>query len=131
MLRQAWTITAPFAIEDSDWKKSRLLESQVEPLVSAEAAENRKSLDVARDRLHEVFQRYRSRAPKFAGELTHWGVKWKLTKSAMHDWWNKDHESSKIAQKAFSEHVFSEDELKRDLEEVMKEFLAEIETNRN
>ena len=130
MIHQAWKISAE-AHEEAEVEKSRLLESQVEPLVTAEAKANRKSLNVARDRLHEVFQRYRGRAPKFAEQLTHWGVKWKLVKSTMHDWWRKDNESSRIAQKAFSDHVFSESELKRDLEEVMKEFLAELEANRN
>ena len=130
MIHQAWKISSE-AREEAEVEKSHLLESQVEPLVSTEATANRKSLDVARDRLHEVFQRYRGRAPKFAEELTHWGVKWKLMKSTLHDWWQKDNESSRIAQKAFSDHVFSESELKRDLEEVMKEFLAELEANRN
>ena len=109
----------------------RLLESQIEPLVFAEADENGKALRTARARLHEVFQRYRQRAPKFAEELTHWGVKWKLVKSTLHDWWKKDHESARIARKIFADHVFSEAELKRDLEEVMREFLAEMEANRN
>jgi outer membrane lipoprotein SlyB len=131
MIRQAWKITAPLAIEDSVEKTTRLLEAQVGPLIAAEADANKQSLRIAQERLHETFQRYRGRAPKFAQELTHWGVKWKLMKSTVHDWWKKDHESARVAQKAFADNVFSEEELKRDLEEVMRELLAELEANRN
>ena len=131
MIWKGWKLSAPAAsVEEAGTDREKLAEDML-PLVNNEARENHKALLYAQNRVHEVFQRYRNRAPHFADELARWGVKWKLMKSALHDWWNKDNESAKVAQSAFSKSVFSEAELKRDLEEVMHEFLGEMEASRN
>lgn len=135
MLMSSWHLVrsdaAPTALAVNTVRATEFFDAQIQPLVKEEALANRQAIVHAQARLHEVFDKYRSRAPHFSDQLTHWGVKWNLMKASLHDWWNKDNDAAQVTRKLFSENVFSDQELKRDLESVMKEFSSELEANRN
>ncbi len=135
MLGAAWSLVhkeeAPAITVRNEVRATDFFDAQIQPLVMEEAQANRQALVRAQARLHEVFDKYRSRAPHFSEKLTQWGVKWHLMKASLHDWWNKDNDAAQVTRKLFSESVFSEQELKRDLASVMKDFSSELEANRN
>ncbi len=135
MLGTAWRLIhreeSPAITVRDEVRVTDFFDAQIQPLVTEEAVANRRAVAHAKMRLYEVFDKYRNRAPHFSDKLTHWGVKWDLMKASLHDWWNKDNDAAQLTRKLFSENIFSEAELKRDLESVMKEFSSELEANRN
>ncbi|MEI6541513.1 MAG: hypothetical protein WCO86_18605 [Planctomycetota bacterium] len=135
MLGAAWRLIhreeSPAITPKVEVRVTDFFDAQIQPLVKEETLANSRAVAHAKMRLHEVFDKYRSHAPHFSDKLTHWGVKWDLMKASLHDWWNKDNDAAQLTRKLFSESIFSEAELKRDLESVMKEFSSELEANRN
>lgn len=129
MLFKAWQLTRPESEQPE--RTMVFFKDQILPLVEIEEGANKKAIRSAQARSHEIFDRYRSRAPKFSDELVTLGTKWNLMKAALHDWWNKDNQGAQVAQKAFSETIFSEKEIKRALETLMNDFRTELEANRN
>lgn len=135
MLCAAWRLIhreeSPAITLRDEVRATDFFDAQIQPLVEEETQANRQAIARAKLRLHEVFDKYRSRAPHFSDKLTHWGVKWDLMKASLHDWWSEDNDAARVTRKLFAESIFSESELKSDLESVMEDFSSELEANRN
>lgn len=112
-------------------KREAFFAIEVPRLLDEEEKRNLAALNRARMQLTEVFARYEARVPEFVEKLTTWGVKYKLAKAALSDWWSETNEARSIATDIFADKVLSNQELTRDITRVVNQFISDLKANRN
>jgi hypothetical protein len=104
---------------------------EIHPLIVEQEKRNLAAVSRAKAELDAQFMIYISRLPSYAEELTSWGMRYKITKAAISDWWSKDNSVRKIATEKFEEKVLSEASLKADVKLIINQFHSDLEANRN
>lgn len=115
----------PLKVKLSSAQFDELIRPQI---VLADAA-NRDSAARAIRRLQETFAKYRAKVPAFTADLTSLNTRWSILTSMPGDWWYADNRIRKSMQAKFEEHLFSEQQLKREIEDALVKFRDEIKAN--
>ena len=112
-------------------QRQEFFASQGTELLALEEERNRGAMELARGRLAAHFSRYRLGVRRFAADLTTWGARYQISKALLKDWWSKSNEARKVAADHFSEFVVSDEQLQKDVAEVIAQFCSDLEADRN
>jgi hypothetical protein len=110
------------------------------PLLDKTKEQNLQSADKAIDRLHEVFDRFRSGIPDFADDVTSWSTRFGLLKRMTKDTWNNywkaeidpgsQHVKEYMLEK-FQVHIMSQGSLQNGVNSALAQFKDDVTANRN
>lgn len=112
-------------------QRQEFFASQAADLVVLDEKRNREAMNLARRRLAEHFSIHRIGVPKFAEDLTTWGTHYEISKAMLRDWWSNSNEARKVATDHFSRFIVSDEQLRRDVADVVAQFSSDLEANRN
>jgi hypothetical protein len=110
------------------------------PLLDKANEQNLKCADKAVDRLHEVFDRFRSGIPDFADDVTSWGTRFGMLRRLTQDKWNNywkaeaDPDSEEVKEYMlgkFQAHIMSQGSLQQGVDSALAQFKDDVTANRN
>jgi hypothetical protein len=131
MIGAGWWLAALPKAQKVKRQRQEFFASQATELLALEEERNRAAMELARGRLAAHFSRYRLGVPRFAQDLTTWGTRYRISKALLKDWWSKSNEARKVATDHFSEFVVSDEQLQKDVAEVIAQFSSDLEADRN
>lgn len=109
----------PAPAPDYTKQRKQFFKREIEPLIAAEDARNRKAIERAEARLSEIFDGYSANVPHFAEALTEWGTKYQITKAMVHDWRAKTDTARIVPARLFAEKVVSDEKLDADIHAIV------------
>lgn len=121
------------AWQEGQWARRRqdFFAAQIVPLIDIETERNQEAIYRGKRRLDELFQGYRQGIPRFVEALTSWGMRYRITKSVLGDWWSKTNRTAVLASELFAKHVVSDQRLREDVKGLVAELVAGFEADRN
>lgn len=117
--------------EDEAAERLRFYEAEVEPILLAHERANRAAAERAIQRIRETFDGYRRGVDPFVEDITSWGTRLGVLVRTPGDWWYEDERINTFVSEKFEEHLFSEQQLQRDLTQVLVALREDLRANRN
>jgi hypothetical protein len=105
--------------------------AQITPLIEVETGENLMAIHRAEQRLNELFRGYCEGVPGFVEELTSWGMRYQISKTALRDWWSKTNRTAQVGTELFARRVVSDERLRSDIQTLVAQLASDFEANRN
>jgi len=110
-------------------QRAKFFDESVQPEIAMTDARNREAADRCLTRLRQVFHGYRADVPTFVADLTSISTRLGIVRRMPANWWKGDGRIEVYVQEKFESHLFSEQQLRRDVGRVLEEFQQEIEAN--
>jgi hypothetical protein len=112
--------------------------NEISPLLDAALQRNRRAADRALLSLHDRFIAHRAGVKAFADDVSGWATRFGVMQSFARDVWDQ-HVGGNLSangvgdyiQEKFRVHVLSEQSLQSDVEDVLKQYLQDLEASRN
>lgn len=130
--------SSPSTIQLPSDAAAQFYRNDIVPLLDAALQRNRQAADRAIELLHARFDAHRAGVKPFAHDVSGWATRLGVIGCSAADLWNhvfgrnpKVNHSSDYIQQKFRAHVLSEGSLETDVEQVLTQFQADVEANRN
>lgn len=105
-------------------------DSRIRPLERENQQANREAADRCIARLAESFKQYRSGVKGFCEEITGIGTRFGVLRRMPANWWYEHDTITPYINRKFEKHIFSEDQLKKDLGAALATFREDLRANR-
>jgi len=130
--------SSPPMLQLSSNSAAQFYRNEIVPLLDAALQRNRQAADRATELLHARFDAHRAGIKPFAHDVSGWATRLGVIGCSAADLWNHvfshDRQISHVGnyiQGKFRSHVLSEQSLETDVEQVLMQFQADVEANRN
>lgn len=132
------TPSSPPMLQLSSDSAAHFYRNEIVPLLDAALQRNRQAADRAIELLHARFDAHRAGIKPFAHDVSGWATRLGVIGCSAADLWNhvfghdpKLNRVGNYIQQKFRAHVLSEGSLETDVEQVLTQFQADVEANRN
>ncbi|MHC2070808.1 hypothetical protein ACYFX5_25330 [Bremerella sp. T1] len=124
--------TSPEASQRSESEmRQELFDDHVFPVIRQADLANRAAAERCLARIQESFQRYRQGVKPFAEDVTGLGSKWGVLRRMPGDWMTGSNSVEAFISGQLEKHVFSAQEIQRDIDASLALFREDVEANRN
>ena len=100
-----------------------------QPVIKSTEKANREAMDRCIKRVDDLFDKYALGIDPFAEDIMSFGSRWQTVKNMSWDWWYELNSSSDYVGDKIEEHLFSEEKLSADLQEIMQTLRSDISAN--
>jgi hypothetical protein len=122
-------ITQPPPAPSRDVLRAAFFDAEVEPRIVETDALNRQAAERCVIRLGNLFASYRDGVEPFVEDLTSISTRLGIVRRMPAGWWKADNRVEMYVQKKFETHLFTEEQLTRDVASVLNEFRNEVDAN--
>lgn len=105
-------------------------DSSIRPLERENQRANREAADRCIARIAESFEQYRAGVDGFCEEITGIGTRFGVLRRMPANWWYEHDTITPYINRKFEKHIFSEDQLKKDLGAALAAFREDLRANR-
>ena len=111
--------------------RHRFFDQSVQPKIAAAETANREAVARCLKRIDELFEKYQTGIPQFTNDIMSFGSRWQTVKNMTWDWWKEENSSVVFIGGKIEEHLFSEETLTKDLDEIMQTFREDVQANQS
>ncbi len=110
-------------------ERLRFYDQEVTPLLDANQQANRQAVQRCLQRIDDLFAGYERGAKKLSEDLTSFTTRWGVLRRMPGAWWTEDQRIHEFIHRKFEEHVFGEEQLNHDLQEVLQQLRTDLRAN--
>jgi len=92
---------------------------------------NRQAAERAVNRVKEIIAKYKRGIPAFIDDITGYGTRFGILWHMPGQWWSGDNRIQDYVRRIFEQHLFSEEKLKTDINDVLLAYREEVQANQN
>jgi hypothetical protein len=124
-------LTDRTASSDAWEARVRFYHDLVVPRLHQHYLDNREAQNRTLQRIDDVFARYARGIGPFADDVISYGTRFRVLWRMPGDWWYEDGRVHQLIQAKLEKHLFTDEQLSRDLAQVLAAFRSDIDANRN